>query len=113
MKAFGNLNDLFITSVTKAINKGELSISQRQAITKLIEKQWRQSLHTRLIKGLFIKCQHQNHSERLKNVFSSLISAQQTLKTNVVDICDCNNIGGYLVKIDIKKAFNSLDDCCI
>ena len=54
MKAFGNLNDLFITSVTKKINKGELSISQRQAITKLIEKQWRQSLHTRLIKGFFI-----------------------------------------------------------
>ena len=28
---------------------------------------------------------------------------------DIVDICVRNNIGGYLVTIDIKKAFNSLD----
>ena len=61
-------------------------------------------------------------SERLKNVLSSLISTQQTayiknrftgeggrLITDIVNICDRNNIGGFLVTIDIEKAFDALD----
>ena len=28
---------------------------------------------------------------------------------DIVNICDCNNIGGFLVTIDIEKAFDSLD----
>ena len=32
------IKELFIASVTEAKNKGQLSISQRQAIIKLIEK---------------------------------------------------------------------------
>ena len=60
--------------------------------------------------------------ERLKNVLSSLISTQQTvyiknrfireggrLISDIVDICDRNNIGGYLVTMDIEKAFDSLE----
>ena len=57
----------------------------------------------------------------LKNVLSSLISTKQTYTKNrfigegvrlisdIVNICDRNNIGGFLVPIDIEKAFDSLD----
>ena len=31
------------------------------------------------------------------------------LISDIVDICDRNNIGGCLVTIDIEKAFDSLD----
>ena len=59
-------------------------------------------------------------SERLKNVLSSLIWTQQTayiksrfigggrLISDIVKISDRNNIGGFLVTIDIGKAFDSL-----
>ena len=58
----------------------------------------------------------------LKNLLSSLTSTQQTaciknrfigeggrLISDIVNICDRNNIGGLLVTIDIEKAFDSLD----
>ena len=61
-------------------------------------------------------------SERLKNVLSSSVSTQQTaniknrfigeggrLIFDIVDICDCNNIGRYLVTIDTEKVFDSLE----
>ena len=61
-------------------------------------------------------------SERLKNILSSLVSTQQAayiknrfireggrLISDIVNICDRNNIGAFLVTIDIEKAFDSLD----
>ena len=61
-------------------------------------------------------------SERLKNALTNLISTQQTayiknrfiweggrLISDIVNICDRNNIGGYLVTVDIEKVFDSLD----
>ena len=61
-------------------------------------------------------------SERLKNLLSSSVSTQQTaniknrfigeggrLIFGIVDICDCNNIGRYLVTIDTEKVFDSLE----
>ena len=61
-------------------------------------------------------------SERLKNILSSSVSTQQTaniknrfigeggrLIFDIVDICDCNNIGRYLVTIDTEKVFDSLE----
>ena len=118
---------MLIASVTEAKSKGELSSSQRQTIIKLIEKKdrdknyinnWRpislQNVDTKIISNAL--------SERLKNVPSSLISTKQTaciknrfigeggrLISDIVDACDRNNIGGYLVTTDIGKAFDSLD----
>ena len=31
------------------------------------------------------------------------------LISDIVNICDCNNLGGYLVTIDIEEAFDSLN----
>ena len=55
-------------------------------------------------------------------VISSLISTQQTayiknrfigeggrLISDIINICDRNNSGGFLVTIDIEKVFDSID----
>ena len=117
------IKELLIASVTEAKSRGGLSISQRKAIIKSIERKDRDKRYIknwRPISLLFLSSKAL--SERLKNVLSSLISTQQTayiknrfigegsrLISDIVNICDCNNIGGYLVTIDIEKAFDLLD----
>ena len=118
------IKELLIASATEAKHRGELSISQRQAIIKLIEKKDRDKRYIKNWRPISLlnvdtKIISKALSERLKNVLSSLISTQQTaysknrsigeggrLISNIVNICDCNNIGGYLVTIDIEKAFD-------
>ena len=118
---------MLIASATEAKHRGELSISQRQAIIKLIEKKDRDKRYIKNWRPISLlnvdtKIISKALSERLKNVLSSLISTQQTayiknrfigeggrLISDIVNICDRNNIGGFLVTIDIEKAFDSLD----
>ena len=118
---------MLITSATEAKHRGELSISQRQAIIKLIEKKDRDKRYIKNWRPISLlnvdtKIISKALSERLKNVLSSLISTQQTayiknkfigeggrLISDIVNICDRNNTGGFLVTIDIERAFDSLD----
>ena len=58
-------------------NTGELSISQRQAIIKLIEKKDRDKRYISLL-NVDTKIILKALSERLNNVLSILISTQQT-----------------------------------
>ena len=51
------MKELFITSLTEAKYKGEISISQRQAIIKSIERK----IHKNLVTHFFIKYRHQNN----------------------------------------------------
>ena len=61
-------------------------------------------------------------SEKLKKVLSDLISSQQTayvknrhigesgrLISNITEITNIRKIGGFLITMDIEKAFDSLD----
>ena len=59
-------------------------------------------------------------SSKLKSALSTLISSQQTAKKQIIGesgrlICDiieisgCFNITGFVVTMDIKKGFDSLD----
>ena len=61
-------------------------------------------------------------ASRLKNILPSIISHQQTayvknrnisesgrLISDILDICNNQNINGYMVTIDIEKAFDTLD----
>ena len=72
-----------------------------------------------------IKCQHQNNFKsyfrKVKNVYSSLTSTQQAAKksfirgisgllSDIVDTCDHNNAGGYLVTTKIDKVLDLLDN---
>ena len=106
---------------------GPLSVSQRQDIIKLLEKKdrgkryiknWRPisllNVDTKMISEAF--------AEKLKETLSLLISQIQRayaknifvsesdrLIADIIDTFDKKNIPGYLVSIDIAKAFDSLD----
>ena len=116
-------------SITKTFHRGELSHTQKQAVIKLIGKKdrdkkiiknWRPisllNIDKKLISNVL--------AERLKNVLPSLISSDQTayvkgrliseggrLIPDVLKICDKLQIKGFLMTVDIEKAFNSINHC--
>ena len=77
-----------------------------------------QSLYLMLTQKILSK----SLAEKLKNVLPELISSNQTayvknrcisesgmLISDVIEMCDILDISGYLVTMDIEKAFDSLD----
>ena len=106
---------------------GSLSISQKQAIIKLLEKNdkdkryienWRPisllNVDTKIISKAL--------ANRLKAVLPDIISHDQTayvkgrfigestrLISDILEITDLHNIGGYILTADIEKAFDSMD----
>ena len=116
------MNQIKETKITK-----KLITSQQQAVIKLIEKKdkdkrfiknWRPisllNVDYKIISKVF--------ALRVKNVLSDLISSQQTayipfrcisesgrLISDVIEMADLLKLRGYLVTIDIEKAFDSLD----
>ena len=114
-------------SVQCAKIKNEFSVSQKQAMIKLIEKKDKDK---RFIKNwrpisllnVDVKIVSKALASRLKEILPSLVSSEQTayvknriisesgrLISDIIDICDKQNINGYLVTMDIEKAFDSLD----
>ena len=122
------LTEIFVDSVSEAKEKGILSTSQRQAIIKLIEKKDRdkrfiQYLRPISLLNLDLKIISKALSEKLKKVLTNLISSQQTayvksrnigesgiLIFDIKEIAKRKKIEDFLVTMDIKKAFDSLDD---
>ena len=106
---------------------GELSSSQRQAIMKLIEKKdkdkrfianWRPISLLNVDTKILSKCM----ASRLIPVLPTIISADQTayvkgrfigesirLISDVLEMTQALNIPGYLLTIDLEKAFDSID----
>ena len=107
--------------------RGFLSVSQRQAIIKLLEKKdkdkrfienWRPisllNVDTKIISKAF--------ATRLKSVLPEIISHDQTayvqgrfigessrLIADILEVTDLYNISGYILTADIEKAFDSMD----
>ena len=120
------MKQIFVDSVVEAKEKGILSKSRRQAIIKLIEKKdrdktfiknWR---HISLL-NVDLKIISKALSEKLKKVLPDLISSQQTayvknrhigecgrLISDIIEIAKIKKIEGFLVTMDIEKAFDSL-----
>ena len=130
MKRFGrDLKKPQCANITKAFHRGELSHFQKHAGIKLIEKtnrdnklikNWRPisllNINTKLISKVL--------TERLKNVLPCSISSDQTasvegrfiseggrLISDVLEMCDKLQIKGFLMKIDIENAFDSINHC--
>ena len=117
----------FQNSIKKGYLVGKLSISQRQAITKLIEKKERdkrfaKNWHPISLLNVDLKIISKVLATRIKKVISSLISSNQIayvygrfiseggrLISDILEICDTLKIEGFLLTVDIEKAFDSVD----
>ena len=117
----------FLSSVSHSFDKGELCISQRQAIIKLIEKKDKDKRllqNSRPISLLNVdaKIIWKALSKRLETVLPSLISDDQTAYDDgrfiiegghlIADVLQTTNmliLSGLLVTIDIQKAFDSVN----
>ena len=122
-----DLKEIFVNSVREAKEIGHLSTSQRQAIIKLIEKKDRDKRFIKNWRPISLlnvdsKIISKALSEKLKEVLPDLISSQQTayvknrhigesgrLISNITEITKIRKIGGFLITMDIEKAFDSLD----
>ena len=103
---------------------GNLSISQREAAIKLIEKKDRDKRFVKnwqpiSLLNIDTKILSKSLAEKLKNVLPELISSNQTayvknqcisesgrLISDVIEMFAITDIPGYLVTMDIEKAFD-------
>ena len=117
----------FINSLKQSKIDSNLSIPQRQAIIKLIAKRDRDKRFVKnwqpvCLLNVNTKILFKSLEEKLKNVLPELISSNQTayvknrcisesgrLMSDLIEMCDILDIPGYLLIIDIKKTFDSLD----
>ena len=124
---WNDIKDVFITSIIESKRKKVLSISQRQAIIKLIEKpnkdkrfieNWRPISLLNVDQKIISKAL----ASRLKKVLPCLIGPGQTayvdgrfigesgrLIADIIETSNLENIKGYLLAIDFEKAFDSLN----
>ena len=109
------------------LKQPSLSISQRQAIIKLIENKDRDKRYIKNWKPISLlnvdmKILSKALTKRLKEVLTCLISAQQTvyvqnrnidesgrLISDIIEIVNIGQMEGFLVTMDVGKAFDSLD----
>ena len=121
------IKDVYINSLKQAKIKNTLSISQRQAVIKILEKKDRDKRFVknwRPISFLNVdtKILSKALAAKLKPVLPSIISSNQTtyvekrcisesgrLISDIIEICEKENIPAYLVTMDLEKAFDSLN----
>ena len=122
-----DIKNVFFESVCYSRLVGELSISQRQSIIKLIEKKdkdkrfianWRPisllNVDTKIIS--------KSLASRFIPILPTIISADQTayvkgryigesirLISDILECSDKHNVAGYLLTVDLEKAFDSVD----
>ena len=122
-----DIKDLLFASYQYSKSVGELSVSQRQAVIKLIEKRdkdkryienWRPISLLNVDTKILSKCV----ASRFIPVLPSLISPDQTayvkgryigesirLISDILDSTSKYKIPGYILTVDLKKAFDSID----
>ena len=124
---WADIKDIFFASVCHSRTVGELSTSQRQAIIKLLEKRdkdkrfienWRPisllNVDTKIIS--------KSLASRFLPVLPTIISSDQTayvkgrfigesirLISDILDTSKKYNIPGYMLTVDLQKAFDSID----
>ena len=124
---WNDIKDVFITFIIESKRKKVLSMSQRQAIIKLIEKpnkdkrfieNWRPISLLNVEQKIISKAL----ASRLKKVLPCLIGPGQTayvderfigesgwLIADIIETSNLENIKCYLLAIDFEKAFDSLN----
>ena len=122
-----SIGKIVYESFVGAFSNQELSASQRQAIIKLLEKKDRDR---RFIKNwrpisllnIDVKLLNKTLASRLKQVLPAIINSDQTayvsgrfigestrLISDILETTKALNIEGYILTMDIEKAFDSMD----
>ena len=125
---FDKLGPWLLKCLNFAFEKGVLTTSQRQAVITLVEK--KKGKDKRYIKNwrpisllnVDAKIISKVMANRLKKVIGTLISSDKTsykpgrfigesvrVVSDLIEYTDIHNLPGYLVTIDIEKAFDSVD----
>ena len=120
-----DIKNVFINSLKRSKIESSLSISQRQAVIKLLEKKDRDKRHIKNWRSIFLlnidtKTISKAFAAKRKPILPSIISSNQTayvekrcisesgrLISDTMEICGKENIPCYLVTIDLEKAFDS------
>ena len=121
-----DISDLYFEGLMDGKQKEELSTSQRQAIIKLLEKS---DKDRRFIKNwrpisllnIDVKILTKALATKLKKVLNSIVGTNQTayvegrfigeatrLISDVLEVTKECNIPGYMVLMDVEKAFDSM-----
>ena len=124
---WNDLKNVFLPAIKKAYHTKKLSYSQYQAVIKLIEKKGRDKRFIKNWRPIYLlnvdtKLISKVLSERLKNVMPDLVSENQTAFLNhrfiseggrliddLLELTDIYNKKGFLVTIDIEKAFDAVN----
>ena len=120
-----DIKGVLIKSLKPAKIKGSLTISQRQAVIKLLKKKYRDN---RLIKNwrpiwllnVDTKILSKAFAAKVEPILPSITSSNQTpyvekrcvsesgrLISDIIEICSNENIPGLLVIMDLEEAFES------
>ena len=127
-KIFWNeISDYLINSINYAFGNGQLSVTQRRGIIKLIPKK---DTETNLIKNwrpiTLLNCDYKIAAKaianRIKNVLTNMINNDQTgfikgrfigenirLIDGVIQFAAAKNISGLLLFLDFEKAFDTVE----
>ena len=127
MKLSGMKWNVFLKSLKQAKEKGQLNITQSLAVTKLVERKDRDKRYIKNWRPISLlnvdtKIIPKNLAAKLKKTLPTTISSNQTAYVNkrcssqswrlisdIIQVCEKQNIRGYLVTMDIEKVFDSLD----
>ena len=118
---FGELGRLMLRTFNHSFSKGELSSSQKQAITTLIQKTDRDARFIKNWRPISLLNVDLN-GFRMRKVIPLLIHPDQTacvkgryigesvrIIEDILDHADQENLDGILFAADIKKAFDSVE----
>ena len=127
LQFWDKIGTLLHDSLIQGKNDGVFSPSQNQSIIKLLAKKDRDKSYIENLRPIsLINCDTKGGSKTvastLRKVLPSLISSDQTayvfgrfigessrLISDIIEVTRNINIGGYLVTMDIKKAFDSVN----
>ena len=124
---WNEIKEHFVNSWKVGVKKKILSVSQRQAIIKLMEKKDRDKRYIKNWRPISLlnfdyKIFSKALAKKLIDVIPNIISGEQTayvknrfigesgrLTSDIIETTDIFNLSGYMVTMDIEKAFDSLD----
>jgi len=126
LKFWDNIKTCLVECLQENIYKGEMSVSQKQSVISLLEKEGKDKLYLKNWRPISLinvdaKLFSKLLSIRLRKIVNKLIKEEQVAYVNdrfigdgirliydVIEKTSSNNMEGFLAAIDFEKAFDSI-----